>query len=46
MHSTGFLKRTNFFFDAVKSKGEEAQNQLSTHITTSLDKLVKKYENK
>jgi len=46
MHSTGLLKRTNFFFDAVESKGEEAQNMLSTHITQALDKTVKKYEKK
>jgi hypothetical protein len=42
--STGKIKPTNFFYDAVNSKRDEAQSKVNDYIIESLDKVVKKYD--
>jgi hypothetical protein len=44
--STGKIQPTNFFFNAVKSTKTSAENSVSTAIILSLEKTVKKYDNK
>lgn len=43
-HSTGVIKPSNFFTNAVSSKSNEAQESLSNEIILSLERVVKKYE--
>lgn len=43
---TGKLQPTNFFFNAVKQKKEEATNKISDAIMNSLQKTVDKYNKK
>ncbi len=42
-HYTGKVIATNFFFDAVNSRKEEAQKKVSDAIVQSLEKTVSKY---
>ena len=42
----GKIKPSNFFFKAVEQKKEESFNSLNDNIIQSLERLVKKYENK
>ena len=45
-HSTGMLKPTEFFDNAVDSQADTAQNMLSDEIVLSLERCVRRYEKK
>lgn len=44
-HKTGKLQPTNFFYNAVEMKKDEATSKISEAIQKSLDKTVQKYAN-
>lgn len=44
MHSTGVIKPSQFFENAVAQKGNESQELLSAEIVLSLERCVKRYE--
>lgn len=45
-HKTGSLPATNFFFDAVEQRKEEAQSKVSQAIIDSMNRTVNKYNKK